>query len=178
MKADDTIQWKRLTVGLRNIRVLLGAADRPISPQIIVEASVGVELVLGKSCTGNGKSRRSHGGWVPQDGFVNRSWLILQEIKYFQFRQNIGFCVVQSAVNDAWPAEHIPKSLLGRFTNTNCQDIYRRLVDIEPHPLGSISGFALAGGSEDVLGHGRGEVGRCWSYLVVGRVRGFHYECE
>lgn len=40
-----------------------------------------------------------------------------------------------------------------------------RWVDVEPHPLGGVSGFALACGGEDVFSHGRGEVRRGWSYL-------------
>ncbi len=86
---------------------------------------------------------------------------------------------MQFGVNGARPSSHIPKSPLGKFTNTNCQDIYRRLVDIEPHPLGSISGFVLTGSSEDVLSHGRGEVRRCWSYLAAKVSEIFaHYEPE
>lgn len=42
-----------LTIGLCSTGALLGAADCPVSPQVVVEASVGVKLVLGKSCTGN-----------------------------------------------------------------------------------------------------------------------------
>jgi len=34
------------------------------------------------------------------------------------------------------------------------------LVDLQPHPLGSFPRFALAGGSQDVLRHGRGQVWR------------------
>ena len=62
-------------------------------------------------------------------------------------------------LNDPWPSQCIPRSPAEQIHNTtNCQDIYRGLVDVEPHPLGSVPGFALAGGSEDVLSHGRGEV--------------------
>lgn len=70
-----------------------------------------------------------------------------KKLNIFRLGRTLDCVFLQSAVYDARPAEHIPKSLLGTFANTNCQDIYRRLVDIEPHPLGSISGLALAGGS-------------------------------
>lgn len=43
-----------LTVGLCGTRVLLVAADA-VSSQAVVETSVGIELVLGKTCGGDGE---------------------------------------------------------------------------------------------------------------------------
>lgn len=59
-----------------------------------------------------------------------------------------------------------------------CRAIYRRLVHIESHPLGGVAGFTVTGGSEDVLSHGRGEVGGRGSYLqgLGGGRGGVHVE--
>lgn len=46
---------KLLTVGLCRARVLLAVANCAKPPQAVVEASIGVELVLGKGCAGDGE---------------------------------------------------------------------------------------------------------------------------
>ena len=80
----------------------------------------------------------------------------------FQFVRTLSFMLCSWAL---MMRIHPSTSLLGKFTNTNCQGFYRRWVHVEPHPFGSISGFVVTGSSEDVLSHGRGEVRRCWSDL-------------
>lgn len=96
----------------------------------------------------------------------------------FSFGENTAVYLCRLALMMHSHPSTFPKSLLGKFTYTNCQDIYR-LVDIEPHPLGSISGFVLAGSGKDVLSHGRGEVRRCRSYLAGGGSEILaHYGCE
>ena len=73
-----------LTVGLSSSRVLLVAAHRPVSPQVVVEASVGVELVLGEGCAGNGKCCRGRRGRVPGVGLVTGGWFVLRDMKRFE----------------------------------------------------------------------------------------------
>lgn len=102
-----------------------------------------------------------------------------ERLNVFNLSRILQFMLCSLALMMRGHPRTFPNPPLGKFTNTNCQDIYRRLVDIEPHPLGSISGFVLTGGSEDVLSHGRGEVRRCWSYLAARVSEIFaHYESE